>query len=205
MLILYPCLQKPYKEQQQIINEQKRQLDDFEKRLKALEKINNETSIMKDNNFNDLPEWHDRFDDEGEEWKPNPTKQACKALYQQWGIIMTMLKGGLDIDKLQKETGENWTTDYQAMMLGDAMQVAAKIRSSEAGGMYVIRMENASIIRKNAQAVQSSMLLFMEEGVIEKKYGEIIRNEIEIFKGLFKTWVSTFEKDEFTDEWGLFV
>ena len=66
-------------------------------------------------------------------------------------------------------------------------------------------MENASIIRKNAQAVQSSMLLFMEEGVIEKKYGEIIRHEIEIFKGLFKTWVNTFEKDEFTDDWGLFV
>ena len=91
---------------------------------------------MKDNNFNDLPEWRDGFndpDDEGEEWKPNPTKEACKALYQQWGIIITMLKGGLDIDKLQKETDDTWTTDYQTMMLGDAMQVAVKIRSSEAG------------------------------------------------------------------------
>ena len=163
---------------------------------------------MKDNNFNDLPQWDDDLedrDDEGEGWKPNPTKEACKASYQQWSVIMTMLNGGMDVDKLEKETEENWTSSYQGMMLGDAMQVAVKIRSSEAGGIYVIRMENASIIRKNAQAIQSSMLMFMAENVIEKEYGEIIRHEIEVFKELFRKWVSTFEKDEFTDEWGLFV
>lgn len=66
-------------------------------------------------------------------------------------------------------------------------------------------MENASIIRKNAQAIQSSMLLFMSEGVIEEEYGEIIRKEIDVFKELFQQWVSTFEKDEFVDDWGLFV
>ena len=45
----------------------------------------------------------------------------------------------------------------------------------------------------------------MADGAVDKKYGEIIRNEIEIFKSLFKKWVNTFEKDEFIDEWGLFV
>lgn len=160
------------------------------------------------NDFNDLPDWDDNLkdpDEEGEEWKPNPTKEACKALYQQWSVIMTMLKGGLNLDKEEKETEETHSSYYKSMMVGDAYEVAAKIRSSEAGGIYVIRMENASIIRKNAQAVQSSMLVFMSEGEIDKEYGEIIRNEIEIFKELFRKWVNTFEKDEFTDEWGLFI
>jgi hypothetical protein len=161
---------------------------------------------MKENNFSDLPDWDDDLndpDDEGEEWKPNPTRDACKEMYKQWSVIMTMLNGCLN--KEEEKENDSWTSDYQAMMLGDAMQVAVKIRSSEAGGIYVIRMENASIIRKNAQAVQSSMLLFMEEGVIDKDYGKIIRKEIDVFKDLFRKWVSTFEKDEFTDEWGLFI
>lgn len=158
-------------------------------------------------NFSDLPDWDDNLkdaDEEGEEWKPNPTRDACKAMYKQWSVIMTMLNGCLNEESDKTEEG-SWTENYQSMMLGDAMQVGVKIRSSEAGGIYVIRMENASIIRKNAQAVQSSMLLFMEEGVIDKEYGMIIRKEIDVFKSLFIKWVSTFEKDEFTDDWGLFV
>ena len=49
------------------------------------------------------------------------------------------------------------------------------------------------------------MLIFMEEGVMDKEYGKVIRNDIEVFKGLFKKWVHTFEKDEFIDDRGLFV
>jgi hypothetical protein len=161
------------------------------------------------NDLNDVPEWDDDLpdeDDEGEEWKPNPTRDACKEMYAKWSTIMTMLNGCLRDDvKEDKDVPEDFYSDYQAMILGDAMQVAVKIRSSEAGGIYVIRMENASIIRKNAQAVQSAMLLFMAEGVITEEYGRIIRSEIEEFKSLFRKWVNTFEKDEFTDEWGLFV
>ena len=162
---------------------------------------------MKDDNLSDLPDWDDNLkdpDDEGEEWKPNPTHDACKEMYKRWSTIMTMLNGCLR-DNITKGEENDFIADHQSMILGDAYQVAAKIRSSEAGGIYVIRMENASIIRKNAQSVQSSMLVFMEEGVIDKEYGKVIRNEIDVFKDLFRKWVSTFEKDEFTDEWGLFI
>ncbi len=89
--------------------------------------------------------------------------------------------------------------------MGDALQVAVKIKSSEVGGLYVIRMENASIIRKNAQYVASSLLLFMHDKVLEEDYIRIIKNEIDEFRELFKQWVQTFEKDECEDEWGLFI
>jgi hypothetical protein len=165
-----------------------------------------------------LPEWDDEEfkdeDDEGEEWKPNPTRDACKALYQQWQQVMLVLNGALDTMKEETEEEEvddkldefpkDYREDYKGMILGDAFQVAVKIKSSEVG-LYTIRMENASIIRKNAQFVKSSMLTMMAEGVIEEAHGRVIRDEIDKFRELFKTWVGTFEKDEYEDEWGLFV
>ena len=162
--------------------------------------------------LSDLPDWEDdEFKDEneeGEEWKQNATREACKALYHQWQQVMIVLNGALD--SMNTDTGENsfsaehWE-DMKGMILGDAYQVAVKIKSSEAGGIYVIRMENASIVRKNAQYISSSMLLMMTEGAIEEEHGHVIRDEIDKFKELFKIWVSTFQKDEFEDDWGLFI
>ena len=157
-----------------------------------------------------LPEWDDddfRDDEEeGEGWKPNPTRGACKEMYHQWQQVMTVLTGALE--SMKTDTGEEgfpaeYWEDHKAMLLGDAYQVAVKIKSSEAG-LYMIRMENASIIRKNAQFISSSMLTMIAEEAIEEAHGMVIRDEINKFRKLFRHWVSTFERDEFEDEWGLF-
>lgn len=157
-----------------------------------------------------MPDWDDDDfrdeDDEGEEWKPNPTRDACKAMYEQWKQVMIVLTGALD--NLKTDTGEegfpaDYWEDHKAMLIGDAHMVAVKIKSSEAG-LYMIRMENASIIRKNAQFIKSSMLTMIAEEVIEEAHGMVIREEIDKFRLLFRQWVSTFDKDEFEDEWGLF-
>ena len=125
----------------------------------------------------------------------------------QWQQVMIVLNGALDSMIVEeKEDGfpPDYWEDHKGMLLGDAYQVAVKIKSSEAG-LYIIRMENASIIRKNAQFIKSSMLTMMSEKVIEKAHGQIIRDEIDKFRELFKIWVSTFQKDECEDEWGLFI
>ena len=157
-----------------------------------------------------MPDWDDNDfrdeDDEGEEWKPNPTKDAVRTLYEQWKQVMIVLKGALD--SMNTETtddafpAEYWE-DHKAMLMGDAHQVAVKIKSSEAG-LYMIRMENACLIRKNAQFIKSSMLTMIAEKVIEESHGMVIRDEIDKFRMLFRHWVSTFGRDEFEDEWGLF-
>jgi hypothetical protein len=166
---------------------------------------------MNYDHLSDLPDWDDDDfkdeDDEGEEWKPNPTKEACKKMYQQWQQVMIVLNGALDSMTIEvKEDGfpADYWEDHKAMLLGDAFQIAVKIKSSEVG-LYTIRMENASIIRKNAQFIKSSMLTMMSEGVIEEAHGHVIRDEIDKFRELFKIWVSTFQKDEYEDEWGLFI
>lgn len=158
--------------------------------------------------LNDLPDWDDEHfndfgDNEGEEWKPNPTREACKALYKQWQQVVTMLRGAFESGNFSEDDEMN--KDWQAMVMSDAFLVGAKLRSSEAGNIYVLRMENAAIIRKNAQSVASSLLSFMVEGLIEEKYAMAIRVEIDTFRELFKHWISTFVKDEYEDEWGLFV
>ncbi|MDB5247401.1 MAG: hypothetical protein JWQ40_1795 [Segetibacter sp.] len=160
---------------------------------------------MNINNLNELPEWKDDAD-EGEGWKNNDTLVACKALYEKWNEVMIMLHGALGtVKEIGEEEDDSFTKDLKGMLLGDAFEVGVKIRSSEAGGIYVIRMENAGIIRKNAQFVKSSVLTLMIEGEIDEQHGETIREEIDAFRELFVQWVNSFEKDEYTDEWGLFV
>lgn len=163
-------------------------------------------------NLSGMPEWEDdEFDDEdkeGEEWKPNPTRDACKAMYEQWKEVMTLLNAAFDTDHRPDEPEEendekSLVAHSKAMIIGDAFQVAVKIKSSEVG-MYMIRMENAGIIRKNAQFIKSNMLTMIAEGAISDEHGRLIRAEIDKFRELFKVWVASFEKDEFEDEWGLY-
>ena len=165
-------------------------------------------------NLSDLPEWDDeefdRLDEstKGESWKPDFTRSASKALYQQWQQVMIVLQGVLEtMNTEQRPDGfpSGYWEDHKAMLLGDAYQVGVKIKSAEAGDLYMIRMENATIIRKNAQFIKSSMLSMIAEKVIEKDHGYVIREEIDKFRLLFKKWVASFQKDEFEDEWGLFV
>lgn len=164
---------------------------------------------MKIDDFNELPEWNDHEfeNEEGEAWKPNPTKDACKAMYQQWNMVMTVLRASLDS---LKEPGEDDMFNKEmlehqvAMLTSDAYQVAVKIKSSETG-LYIIRMENAAIIRKNAQYIYISTNGFVYDGLMEPQHRQILRDEIDRFRELFKTWVATFKKDEYEDEWGLFI
>lgn len=165
---------------------------------------------MKIDNLNELPEWEDdNFrDEEGEEWKPSPTRDLCKAMYVQWNEVMIVLKASFDsLKQPDKENlySKEHVEDMIGMLMGDAFEVGAKIRSSEAGGMYILTMENAAIIRKNAQYIKISTNGFMIDGLMEEEHRLIIRNEIDKFREIFKQWVASFEKDEFEDEWGLFV
>ena len=167
---------------------------------------------MKPDDLNELPDWDDDdFDDEdndGEGWKSKPTRDACKAMYQQWNTVMTVLKAAFDSLKTTEDDelfSKEMMEDHVGMIMGDAYQVAVKIKSSEAGGLYIMRMENAAIIRKNAQFIKISTNSFMLEGMMEPQHRLIIRDEIDTFKELFKTWVASFVKDDCEDEWGLFV
>jgi hypothetical protein len=162
-------------------------------------------------NLSGMPDWDDEFksmyqDGEDEDWQPDATHNACKALYLQWQQVVLLLNGLLDSVTTTEDSFPMEILESQKeIILVDAHEVAAKIRSSEAGGIYIIRMENAAIIRKNAQFIKTSIAGMLAEEVIDEQHGELVRAEIDKFRELFKQWIGTFKKDEFEDEWGLFV
>lgn len=75
---------------------------------------------------------------------------------------------------------------------------------SKSEAQWWICMENACLIRKNAENIRVATNHFLLTGTMEEKHYYIVRAEIDQFRELFKIWVSTFEKDEHEDEWGLF-
>jgi hypothetical protein len=163
---------------------------------------------MDTDKFTDLPDWDDERmpeEEEGEEWKPNATRDACKALFAKWQEVVFLLKGVIEPHLGKEEDAESMQNFAARELLSDALVVGVKIKSSEAGGIYIIRMENASIIRKLAQGIATNLLMFAEEDDTEEIYITVVRNEIDAFRKLFIAWVHSFEKDEFEDEWGLFV
>lgn len=173
---------------------------------------------MEFDSLSQMPEWNDEEfrdeDEEGEEWKTKATRDACKALYKQWQQVMVLVNGALESMNLREKENAglperqsfpvDYWEDHKSMILADAYQIAVKIQSSEIGNMYTLRMENASIIRKNAQFIKSSILTMMIERIVEEDHGQVIRDEIDKFREVFKEWVNSFQKDEFEDEWGLF-
>lgn len=166
--------------------------------------------------YHDLPDWDDeqlrRLEEENEIWGPNPTREACKALYQQWQQVVYLLNAAFAT--ITEEEGGykrpsgvplSYWEETALSLLNDAMIAAVRIRSSESGALYILRMEHAAIIRKCASDIRAHLNLFANAPGMEQPYIDILREEIDKFRELFKAWVGSFRRDEFEDEWGLFV
>ena len=161
-------------------------------------------------NLNFLPEWEDdkfNFDDEGEEWKSASSRSASKALYLQWrevfGLVLALAENLVDEpDEKDKETrGEM----IQKLMYENVMIVAPKIVSASGCGLYILQMENAAIIRTNCRQLMEQVGFAVMMGFADAEYKKVIEDAMTEFRELFKSWVTTFQKDEFMDEWGLFI
>ncbi len=85
------------------------------------------------------------------------------------------------------------------------MIVAPKIMVAVGCGLYVLQMENAAIIRTNCRQMMEQVGFAVLMDVADKAHKEVIEESIKEFQQLFKEWVATFQKDEYEDEWGLFI
>jgi len=90
-------------------------------------------------------------------------------------------------------------------MLADSFQLTVKIVGAEAGGLYDIKMEAASIIRKAAHDLLLSNHSLKMYGFKDVHYFQIVRDLLEEYRLLFIDWVAGFDQwDYVTDRWGLF-
>lgn len=164
--------------------------------------------------------------DEGDEWKSSIKNERAENLYNQWQQVYLLLEAiGDSIQPIEEKENEadepaeiseedfedgvfpisqQYVNHLVENMLGDGMIIPAKISGAESGDMYMLRMENAAIIRKTANDIYIQCAGLKMMGVIDEQAVDAVRREIELFRDLFKEWIAGFERDEFEDEWGLF-
>ncbi len=162
-------------------------------------------------NLNFLPEWddegYDDEDNEGEEWKKKEGKQAAKALYLKWRdtfLLIYAFADNLAPDSKgdEKDTQEQFT---KQLILENALIIGPKLRGAMVVDLYILKMENAAIVRTNALKLMDQVRFAVLGGFAEEDYKEVIEESMDEFRLLFKEWVSTFKKDAIEDDWGLFI
>lgn len=95
---------------------------------------------------------------------------------------------------------------HSNIMLEDSVIIPAKIAGAEAVDDYILKMENATLIKIHARSLQTQTASLIFEEVLPEEYLRMLRKEIETFRILFKEWIKTFDKfPKEGDGWGLFV
>lgn len=159
--------------------------------------------------LNALPEWNETgfHDAKGDEWKNiSGQRLAAKLLYEKWrevfGLVTAFADNLATDDNTDTERHEQTTKRF---IFENAMAIGPKIMGAAGTDLYILQMENASIIRTNAKQLMEQVGFAVLMGFAEESYKEVIKEGMNQFRELFKNWVATFEKDDFEDEWGLFI
>lgn len=93
----------------------------------------------------------------------------------------------------------------KGLMMENAYTIPAKIAGAEGIGLYDLKMEHATLIRRAGRE------LFVQAGSVklfndaEGDYAQLLRLAIEEFRLLFVAWGKGFDVwDYIVDDWGLF-
>src|SRR5690606_3611947 len=78
-------------------------------------------------------------------------------------------------------------------IMGNIMMIQAKLAAAHGAQLWDIRMENAAIIRKNARELMIQNHTLKAFGFREVKYYDIVREQLEEFRLLFREWVAGFD------------
>ncbi len=137
------------------------------------------------------------FDDEEEkkmDCQNLPIFTKGKEIFKVVNLICELIPA--DNEHLQLVKGQ---------MLADAMQLTVKIAGASGGGLYDLKMECATIIRKAARDLTVSNHSLEMFCFKEVQYFEIVRELLEEYRLLFIDWVAGFDKwDYIIGRWGLF-
>ena len=153
-----------------------------------------------------MPEWEhfSHFEHAEEEQLADKTDQAklkillAKNLYNQARTVYKY--AALFCETLKGEMAEITAN----LIMQNAMMLCPKIVGAEGADIYIVRMENASVIRTNCRELETQVKAANIFEICTTEYHEIVLSEINKFRLIFIEWVKTFEKDNFADEWGLY-
>ena len=157
--------------------------------------------------FNKLPEWDGKKFlkrlHKGDEWKILPQLEKAKALYNRWREIFQLVESYCET--FQNTAEFDHVDETKKLIYQNLFVIAPKIIGAAGVDLYVVKMENASIIRTNCKELMDQIRFAAMVGAADEKYSDALSEEMDHFKELFREWIATFRKDEFEDEWGLFA
>ena len=150
--------------------------------------------------FEDLsPEEKEAIDREMKEKdqkiKNHPLRKQAEEIYR----IVTALHESIE-DEMER--------DMFSPAIESCMIIPAKIAGAMASESWLLSMQNAAIIRSHAEFLLTSTSGLKYEGNADQRYVKMMREEMLKFKDLFVEWIKeihAMEKEEYTDEWGLFL
>ena len=124
---------------------------------------------------------------------------------------LPIFKKGMEISEVVYQICELIPEDNEHLafvkseMLSDARLLSVKVAGAEGGGLYDLKMEAATIIRKAARDLMIQNHSLEMFGFEHVEYFQIVRDLIEEYRLLFIDWVASFDKWNYiTDRWGLF-
>ncbi|MEI9955234.1 MAG: hypothetical protein WDM90_02770 [Ferruginibacter sp.] len=158
---------------------------------------------MSDENIGGFFNYHDMEDDDDDEkaesWKP--IKTHGNALYRKSIDILNLARTICDM--LPEDEDEIIST--KSLIMQNAYLIPAKIKGAMGMEYYLLMIENAVIIKVNACQLREQLWACNHLHGIERKYTDVLRNEIEEFRKIFISWVTSFDKEnDLPDEWHLF-
>jgi hypothetical protein len=143
-------------------------------------------------------------DDEDDGYDPEAERKKLEAL--------PVYKKALEILDLTQQIVDSFNDEdtskvHRQMMLEDAMTIPAKIAGAEAMDDYIQKMENATLVKIHARSLFTQTLSAKYLDLLDERYLQLLRDEIETFRLLFKQWILSFETgtQKEGDGWGLFV
>ncbi|MFB9862002.1 hypothetical protein [Rufibacter immobilis] len=103
------------------------------------------------------------------------------------------------------EADEEILVSLKDCMLQDAALLTVKVAGAEAGDLYDLRMENATLIRKAARDLLTHCTSLEMFGYQDVHYLRILRELVEDYRLFFLDWVQGFDPwHAVPDPWGLF-
>lgn len=125
---------------------------------------------------------------------------------------LPVYKKAVEIEELTEQIVDTFKSEqhverYGHGMLEDAMMLPGKIAGAESMDYYIHKMENATLIKVHARNLLTQTSSIKHLGIVNEQYVQLLRDEIEAFRLLFREWVKTFDATGIKegDGWGLFV
>jgi hypothetical protein len=148
--------------------------------------------------------WDDFNDDSWEEGEESPFRKKNDNISKHPLMLKSLeivdlthaLVGSLD--EARREL-------YGGLMMESASVLAAKFSGAEGMDDYILKMENAVIMKVHARSLNAFTYQLAMESTHAEEHLNLLREAIGEFKKLFVQWISAFDRGEKNnDGWGLF-